>query len=208
MDRQQPHRKHDDASGRRDHKGAPHPVQPAHQQHDGREHGIELHLQPQAPVRQRRAIGEVRHQPKQEREMSDDVFQAAVEVAFRRLVRSGEEIVDDDPAIVEIRAKRQRQEKHDIEQRRDPEIAARPEFQPGFRSLPRLLFLAQLIVEQHQEAGQHDEQVDAEIRLADDRNLPAGQKHAVPDQHPDRRKRAKPVQAFDARRLDDGWFRS
>ncbi|WP_352459161.1 MULTISPECIES: hypothetical protein [unclassified Mesorhizobium] len=61
-------------------------------------------------------------------------------------------------------------------------------------------------MEHHQEAGQHDEQVDAEIRLADDRNLPAGQKHAVPDQHPDRRKRAKPVQAFDARRLDDAGF--
>ncbi len=69
------------------HKRGRHPAHPPCQQHQERKRRVELHLEPQAPVRQRRAKGIVGKQAEHEAHMRRDIGEAHIGIAFARLER-------------------------------------------------------------------------------------------------------------------------
>ena len=59
---------------------------------------------------------------------------------------------------------------------------------------PWLRFAPLKVVEAHQEAGQHHEEVDGEVRMPHDRDVGAGENCRMPQEHPERRATAQSVQ--------------
>ena len=130
--------------------------------------------------------------------MRRDIGEARIGIALARLERLAQEAVDRHPVGIEGRPGEQRRRQRHVEKRREAKEAARPERRPGAGRTPILRTGAQPILEHHQEAGEQDEQVDAEIGLAQHRQAEAGEDHQVPEQHPERRQPAQSVETFDS----------
>ena len=130
--------------------------------------------------------------------MHHDIGEARVGIALGRLERLAEEAVDRNAVGIDRRPRDQRRRQRHIEKRRQPEKAARPESRPGAGRIPVFATRAQPVLVHHQEAREQDEQVHAEVRLADQRQAETGQDHHMPDEHPEGRDAAQAIQTLDS----------